>query len=214
MLAWQIRHQDTSDWVVTWDLFEPLQFCAYVGHTQGYAPADVHVPQTPLEHAWQQWWEQMTTATLDYQADLDTTLRTHVNLPTQQLIHVLRSPGSLPYDPPLFDSLQHWPALQTLCQERWADFPALWSLEKPRLFAKLRQQGKRVPDNRVVRRAARTEGRSEVTAFFLRIDFVRWPEVYQRQRAPNHVVLGTHYLDASAAEALENILLRVIQELV
>lgn len=213
-VAWLLRRHDPSGWLITWDVFEPLQFGAYVGHKLGLTPADGGAPQAPLEREWQQWWNSLTAGTFEYQAGLEATLRTYSDMAPHQLIQLIHSPASLPYDPPRFASLMDTPALQAFCQEQWPDFTALWALEKPRLFAKLRRQGTRVPDNRIVQRAARMMGRSEVQPFFLRIDFVRWPEVHQRQWSPSHLVLGTHYLEPSAAKALEELMLTTVRDLV
>jgi hypothetical protein len=92
--------------------------------------------------------------------------------------------------------------VHALCQRHWPDFQRRWEIEKPEIIAKMRLQGKAVREERVVRACMRAIGKSTSSSFFLRLDFVRWPETYLQQHSQQHIVLGVQHLEATSVEQL------------
>lgn len=214
LLARQLRPRDTSGWIITWDLAEPLQFAAYVGERRGFFAADQTPDDTSEGRTWQRWWQQLVSDAFAREAMVDATIRAYADLPPQALARLIAAPSTGSFDPPDFASLGNTPELQGSCQEQWPAFVAVWTLEKPALLERMRRQGLRVRDDRIVRAAARVAKLPSIPAFFLRIDFVRWPAVYQRRISPQHLVLGSHYLQSSAAAELEAIIAGAVRELI
>lgn len=213
-VALQLRRVDTSEWLITWDMPESLQFSAYIGRQEGFSFDDSDTPHSSVEHEWRGWWRSLPGRVFRHHAQIDELLRSHADLPPLELLRVVGSPVSFDVDPPGFDSLRAQPVLQALCQKHWPGFQQQWQIEKPDMFAKMRQQGRAVREERIVRAAVRAAGQQTSAPFSLRLDFVRWPETYQQHVSDRQLVLGAQYLDAASADQLRALIAAAVVKLV
>lgn len=219
-LAWigygvfRLRRVDTSGWLITWDIPEPLQFSAYIGQQQAFSFAEHDPPTTVAEQQWRAWWHALPERLFSYHAQMDDLLRTNADLPPLELWRAVSTTETFDYDPPDFDSLSDQPALRALCRHHWPDFRHKWEAEKPAIVELMRRQGRAVREEQIVRACLRATGRPTSAPFFLRLDFVRWPAAYQQRRSDQHVVLGVEYLEASATERLREVIAASVTKLI
>lgn len=121
------------------------------------------------------------------------------------------------FDPPDFNALRHIPTLQSLCRHHWLPFHNRWSPvggEKARAIVKLQAQLHRIELDRLVPACLTDTGRSIARPFHLSVEFVHWPETYQRQVSNDRVILGVQYVEVEHAAALHTILHAMIVRLI
>lgn len=212
-----LRRVDTSEWLITWDIPEPLQFCAYVGQQEGFSVADADPAATVAERAWRGWWQTLPQRLFAHHAHLDDLLRRHADMPPLEVWRAVGSPGSpasLDYDPPTFESLTPPPELRALCQQHWPAFARRWQVEKPDIIDQMRRQGRAVREERIVRDCVRAAGKTSSAPFSLRLDFVRWPATYQQRCSDQHIVLSVAYLEPGQAAQLRAVIAAAVSKLI
>lgn len=214
-----------SSWLVGWDTPEALQFGAFVGHEEGFAPtnpAEAAVgADARLEDAWRGWWEGLVGRTFGAHFDAvskEAPVPPHertAELQTARMREAMRR-AQLDFYPPAFPELAQLPALQELLQRHWPAFQGRWNapggwkaeLEEPQPALigaiNLRQ---------IVAECARQAGHV-AAPFSLRIDLLWWPEDYERRVSAEQLVLGLGFLQPENRPALEERLHQAIAALV
>lgn len=210
----QMRRVDPSSWVITWDVPEALQFCAYVGQREGFAVDDAAVPQSQTEREWRAWWDELPQQIFAHHADIEDIFLANTDLAPIDLLQRLGAPHTVGYDPPNFTALAATPALQALCRQHWLRFGEVWQAEKPVAFEHLRRQGGIVREERIVRARVQAIGKATAPHFLLRLDFVRWPESYHRRVSEQQLVLGLRYLHADQVDALRALIASAVADLI
>jgi hypothetical protein len=210
----RLRQIDPSGWVISWDIPEALQFSAYIGQQEAFSFVETDAPHSEAEREWQVWWRGLPDRLFTYHADMDHLFRSRAHLSPAELWRQIGPPDSFDYEPPDFDGLSEQPALQALCRRHWPDFQRRWEIEKPEFIAKMREQGGTVREERIVRSCVRAADKTMSAPFFLRLDFVRWPEAYRRQHSLQHIVLGVQHLEATSVEQLRAIITAAVAKLV
>lgn len=170
------RADSPSSWMVIEDIPELLQFAAFVGEREGFAPPPDGIPRSAAEAGWRQWWDEV---------------------PRQ-----IRA--GIPIDWPAFDSLADRPALRALCQAHWDAFLQEWQREKPVDIQRQLAQVRAMPVQEMVAARERELGRP-ARDFTLRLDFTRWPDEYHREVSGSHLVLGRAFLEPSHLSALRRL---------
>jgi hypothetical protein len=213
-----MRLAGSASWQVGCDIPEELQFSGAVGEHAGFSLAADQSPRGPTEAAWRAWWATLLTQTFGVHMD-QVAQEMPADSPTQHVAR-LREAGERTrraFGPPEFPELAHTPELQQLCRREWPPFQAEWSGgggQKAVLVGQMQRQLQRVRPDHVVSACTSAAGKSAPAPFALRLDFVRWPHTYLHHVSPRHLLLGTHYLEAAHADALQTVLQAAIMPLV
>ncbi len=205
---------NTPAWSLTCAFPEELQFGAYVGQHEGFR-VDESLPAASVAEAdWRAWWQLLPTNTLTYcssEANRDR------HTPTTEFLRRDDPRDRSGFDPPSFGRLVGRPALQQLCQFHWPAFHRDWGMVGGRKMSLVSQQTAqfgRVRVDKLVRESVRAAHKPASRPFYLRVDFVIWPEDYRRDISDHHLVLGVQYLDPSRITVLLTTLNTYIARLV
>lgn len=209
-----LRRMDPSEWTITWDVPQALQFSGFVGEQAGFRFEPTVETRRGVEREWYSWWSELPGQIFGVQAEMDQVFRSERALSANAIWSTLGSAEVDGDDAPEFDSLRHQPALRALCREQWPRFEQQWAATKPALFSQMAHQGAAVRENRIVRASAQAAGKAQSAPFLLRLDFVAWPADYLEYRTDGHVVLGARYLAPAATAQLREIIATAVARLV
>ena len=201
-------------WLITCDFPDELQFAAYIGQREEYRVGNDDQPRTSAETEWRTWWASLPGRTFGVR--YASTTEANPTIPLPKLLHQV-DPREAGYSPPHFVTLGNTPALQKSAQTYWPDFHRDWSFvdgQKTQLTTNMQSQLTRVRLNKLVRDCAWRSGKLFSRPFRFRLDFVIWPEDYQREVSGSHIVLGRQYLEAAKCDRLRALLKEYILKLV
>lgn len=206
--------QDDS-WSVQFDFDEGAQFAVYVAQKLGLTSLTEATADEALHVAWQEWWEQLCTQTLQQvtaaveQSIADAT-------PRDQLQEIAHRIGAV-YDPPQFSHRASTPTLQAVCREQWPRFHKWWDGtdgEKARLASQMNAQIQHLNLPGLVKSCANTANKQKIKPFRLIIELVYWPSDHNRQLSPSLLVLGSQYIQTTHLNLLKERLSSIISGLV
>jgi len=202
-----------ESWTIICDVPEVLQFAAYVGKQNNFAPADEASPRSSLEAEWQEWWEERP---LQHTHQLEITQRAFaLPLGSRERKELLSkaNPANFGWDPPEFESLSQKALLQQLFLKHWNAFLQIRETERQGLIQALDKQLQLIKPQQVVKACVNLKGSESVPPFQINLDFSPWPNHYKKEITANHYVLGMAYLVPSRQAELKSLLEAMILNL-
>ncbi len=193
-----MRRFGRESWKMNIDFPIPLQFAAYIGQHQGFAPTADAGAASRVEAEWRQWWDSLPAVFAEAQEESLRLLKAGERYPPELIANIF-------LDPPEFERMANWPELQLLCRSYWDTFHPEWNREKMRLARRQVEQHRELGVQKIVKECARQAGHKP-RPFRLRLDCTCWPTDYRRVVSGNHLVLGIGYLDDARIDNLRALL--------
>ncbi len=186
-------------WDFSTDVPQDLAFAAHIGRREGFDVGD-RAPASAAEAEWRTWWETLPGIVQALRTEEEAAFRAYY---TGQ-----GEPGPPPsrwIEPPDFPALSTRPLVRELCRRHWSGFSERWERDGARLRRAVEQIWQTVDVLDVVTQCCEATG-IWGGSFHLRLDFVEWPEDYERVDADDHLILGLAHLESQRGEALREVL--------